>query len=478
MLEDRTWGAYLRILLVAMLITLLNLAPRPHALRQALNQARRDLGQSNLVDAVDQIAQAAIMIPWRTDLPPLAARYALQSNQPLLAIQYLEQPLVANRLVHADLLVLGDAYQQSGDSMMAALIWQQVAELAPSPEIYQRLADFHLFRKDYPAAIEDLRQVLLYQPSNATLNYRIGLLYATVDPDTALTYLAQAGQMDANLYPASQELLRKIRTSRLFEEPAYTFTAAGRVLASLNEWALAEAAFLRATQLRPNYAEAWAFLGEARQHAIEDPHSANTGLSELQIALRLDPTSLSANLLMGIYWERQGDYQLASGYIQTTIDLDPKNPLLRAELANALAQQGNLPAAQASFEEAIQLAPTDPLFYRLLAEFALEHQIQVREIALPAARMAVILAPNDPLSLDLMGRTMIMLEDYHSAQRFLWQALEIQPEYAPAHLHLGMVLVQQGEMERGRQEFDLAETLGSGTSTATQAQRFLAYYYP
>jgi tetratricopeptide (TPR) repeat protein len=362
--------------------------------------------------------------------------------------------------------------------MMAALIWQQVAELAPSPEIYQRLADFHLFRKDYPAAIEDLRQVLLYQPSNATLNYRIGLLYATVDPDTALTYLAQAGQMDANLYPASQELLRKIRTSRLFEEPAYTFTAAGRVLASLNEWALAEAAFLRATQLRPNYAEAWAFLGEARQHAIEDPHSANTGLSELQIALRLDPTSLSANLLMGIYWERQGDYQLASGYIQTTIDLDPKNPLLRAELANALAQQGNLPAAQASFEEAIQLAPTDPLFYRLLAEFALEHQIQVREIALPAARMAVILAPNDPLSLDLMGRTMIMLEDYHSAQRFLWQALEIQPEYAPAHLHLGMVLVQQGEMERGRQEFDLAETLGSGTSTATQAQRFLAYYYP
>jgi hypothetical protein len=88
MLEDRTWGAYLRILLVAMLITLLNLAPRPHALRQVLNQARRDLGQSNLVDAVDQIAQAAIMIPWRTDLPPLAARYALQSNQPLLAIQY------------------------------------------------------------------------------------------------------------------------------------------------------------------------------------------------------------------------------------------------------------------------------------------------------------------------------------------------------------------------------------------------------
>ena len=36
---------------------------------------------------------------------------------------------------------------------MAAAIWQRVAELAPSAEIYQRLAEYHLARQDYPAAI-------------------------------------------------------------------------------------------------------------------------------------------------------------------------------------------------------------------------------------------------------------------------------------------------------------------------------------
>jgi len=297
-----------------------------------------------------------------------------------------------------------------------------------------------------------------------------------MDPDLSLAYLAQAAELDPALRPAALELQRKIRTATLFEEPAYTFTAAGRVLATLNEWPLAEAAFLRATELRPDYAEAWAFLGEARQHSTST--SVHAGLFELNQALSLDPSSVTANLLMGIYHQRLGNHLQAINYIQVTIAVEPTNPLLHAELANALAQQGDLPAAQASFEDAILMAPDDPLFYRLLAEYALDHQIQIREVALPAARSAVILAPADPSSLDLLGRTLLTLGDLLTAERLLLEALTVDSQFASAHLHLGMVFVQRGEMELGRQEFDLAETLGSGTLTATQAQRFLAYYFP
>ena len=35
--------------------------------------------------------------------------------------------------------------------------------------------------------------------------------------------------------------------------------------------------------------------------------SKYTGLADLQQALRLDPASVSANLLMGLYWSRQGE---------------------------------------------------------------------------------------------------------------------------------------------------------------------------
>ena len=471
-------GVAVRILLAAVLISLLNLAPRPHAFREALDQARQNLSLDDTPAVFDQVNRAATLIPWRVDLAVLAARYALDSELPLQAIQILEQPHVASRLGSADLLVLGDAYQKYGDSFMAAAIWQRVAELAPSPAIYQRLADHHLTQDDYPAAIEDLRHLLQFQPADASLNYRIGLLYCTVDPDAALAYLAQAAGLDPTLAPQAQELQRKIRTARLFEEPAYTFTATGRALAMLDEWKLAEAAFKQATQLRPDYAEGWAFLGEARQHVMQASSSEFQGLAELQRALHLDPTSVSANLLMGLYFTRQGDYQLAGNYIQTALALEPDNPLLHAELANVLAQQGDLPAAQQAYQQAISMAPDDPMFYRLLAEFCLSQQIQLRQTGLPAARSAILLSPQEPHSLDVMGHTLLMLEDLLSAERFLRRALAIDPSYAPAHLHLGMVFLQRGDMERGRQELDLAESLGSGTWTASQAQRFIAYYYP
>ena len=475
---ERPWGIYLRILLTGVLIAMLNLASRPHALHSGLEQAYRAMLQGEWASALDGVTRAAEQAPWRIDLPIQAARLALQNNQPQLAIQILQAERVSEYLSPDDWMALGDAFHASGDTAAAAEAWQRVAEAAPSPEIYRRLADLALADKDYPTAVEHLRRLLQYSPADAGLSYRIGLLYATFDPDAALAYLAQAAEIDPSLAPAAQDIQRKIRTARLYEQPAYTFTAAGRALALLDEWDYAEAAFTQAVNLRPDYAEAWAFLGEARQHTPGDQAQPDRGLAELQRALELDPASISANLLSGLYYERQGDYPRAVAYIQNTLSLEPDNPLLQAELANALALQGDLPAAQAAYENAIALAPEDPLFYRLLAEFALSYQIQYREIALPAARSAVVLAPDDPRSLDVLGHTLLRLNDYHSAERLLVQAIQADPEYAAAHLHLGMVLVQRGEMERARQEFDLADSLGSGTFTATQAQRFLAYYFP
>ena len=57
--------------------------------------------------AFSQAALAAELAPWRLDLPLLAARYALQSGQPLQAIDILEQPHLASQLAPADLAGAG-----------------------------------------------------------------------------------------------------------------------------------------------------------------------------------------------------------------------------------------------------------------------------------------------------------------------------------------------------------------------------------
>ena len=476
--SDTRWGLILRLMLAAVLVALLSLAPRPHALRQALDETRRAVLREAYTTAYSQAVLAAELAPQRLDLPLLAARYALLSGLAQQAIDLLEQPHVGGHLAPADLVLLGDAYQQAGDSLMAAAIWRRAAELAPSAEIYQRLAEHAMASQDIPQAIEYLRQLLRFNPVDANLNYRLGLLYTAVEPEAALAYLAQASELDPSLAENTLALSRKIRTASLFDQPAYTLVAAGRVLATLDEWELAEAAFLRAAELRPDYSEAWAFLGEARQQNAPADASKYTGLADLQQALRLDPNSVSANLLMGLYWTRQGEPLKAVGYIRSTLSVEPDNPLLYAELGSALAQSGDLPAAQAAYEQAISLAPDDPMFYRLLADFSLSHRIQVQDIALPAARSALILDPQDARSLDLLGEIMLTLQDTYSAERFLLQAIARDPSYAPAHLHLGMVYVQRGELTSARLEFDQAEALGQGTWTATQAQRFITYYYP
>ena len=90
-----------------------------------------------------------------------------------------------------------------------------------------------------------------------------------------------------------------------------------------------------------------------------------------------------------------------------------------SELGNIFSKAGDLPAAQAAYESAIQLSPQDPLFYCLLAQFALDNQIQIHALALPAARQAILLDPHNANSLDVMAQVMFMLEDYHSAERYV-----------------------------------------------------------
>jgi Tfp pilus assembly protein PilF len=108
----------------------------------------------------------------------------------------------------------------------------------------------------------------------------------------------------------------------------------------------------------------------------------------------------------------------------------------------------------------------------------LQHQVQVRQIALPAIRQALLLSPDDPVILDLMGHTFFLLEDYSSAERFLLRAVQADPAYAQARLHLGMTYLLQGEISVAREQLSLAHDLAPQTQVAERAQRLLQRYFP
>jgi tetratricopeptide (TPR) repeat protein len=471
---------YSRILLVSLLVVLLGLAPHPLAADEYLINANKAIARGELLDASRDLAHAALYFPWRYELNIAAGYYALEAGDAKSAILYLERPGTLSHLTYDDKILLGDAYFENDDPLMAEAIWKHLSYLSDSSQVHERLLNLYLLRKDYASVISQLQKLLELNPSNTDLYYKLGSLYAATDPMIALPYLIQAAEMDTKDASNARLLHDKIRTANLFDNPAYTYLLSGRQLANSGNWELAEIAFQHAIEVQPGYADAWAFLGEARWQLAEQEEGSISaaGLYELDRALQLDRNSILANTFMGLYWERQEDYTRAQSYLEHAIALSPDDPYLYSELGNILSKAGDLPAAQSAYQKAIQINPQDPLFYRMLAEFALQNEIQIRELALPAARQAITLNPDDVSSLDLMGQVMLALQDYHSAERFLLDALQANPEFSPAYLHLGTAYLYLGESELASQWLNLAQTVDPESWIAAQAKRILDYYFP
>jgi len=479
-MSAHSYNFYFRILLVSILVALMGLSPIAHLAEENLVNVNQLIAEGDYLQASRSLARAALYFPWRTDLNLQAGRLAFQAGEPKAAIQYLERPGTRSNLSFDDMLMLGEAYNQAGDPYMAEAIWHHLAEVNGTSQVYQHLLDLHLQREDYPAVLEQLINLLRLNPSDIQRYYEIGALYAATDPLKALPYLVQAAQIDTHHAVQARSLHDKIRTANLFDDPAYIYLIAGRELANSGNWEMGAVAFQNAIDLKPDYADAWAFLGEARgQLAVEETGEVSTaGLYELDRALKADPDSVLANTFMGIYWERVGDYQKAETFLERAIDLNPEDPYLYSELGSILAKGSDLPEAQSAYETSIQLAQQEPLFYRLLAEFALQHQIQIRELALPAARQAIHLKPDEAASLDLMAQVMLELQDYHSAERFAEKALQVDSSFSPAYLHLGTAYLYLAKPDLARQWLSQAQEVDPDSWVGSQAQRMLDYYFP
>jgi tetratricopeptide (TPR) repeat protein len=109
----------------------------------------------------------------------------------------------------------------------------------------------------------------------------------------------------------------------------------------------------------------------------------------------------------------------------------------------------------------------------MLARFSIENSMEAREVGLPAARMALLLQPDDPATLDLMGWTMMYFHDWASAERFLQQAIQRDADFVSAHLHLGQLYVQTGQYALAKKHLLQVVSLDQTGFAGVVAQRLL-----
>jgi tetratricopeptide (TPR) repeat protein len=419
------------------------------------------------LNAARHYQAAAQRLPWRADLYELSGHAYYHAGQYSQADEVYRKAFQRNALSPEGWVAWGDVLYLNNDPGQAAQIWEQGLEQEQvSVHLYSRLSQVYKENKDYSNAALYLQKYIALHEQDASARYRLGLLMTLTDPGAALSELIAASELDPQLDPAVETLRSALNLAALEDSLSARLVLTGRGLGLVQEWELAHAAFESAVEADEENAEAWAWLGESNYH------SGLEGRAELDRALELDQNSSTVRGLRGLYFERTGNFRNALIEFQAAARLDARNPAWQVSIGESYSKLGDLIRALGAYQTATALAPEDPNYWRLLALFCAQNNVNVDTVGIPAAQQAVVLE-GSAASLDLLGWLLLLDRRYEESERILSQALGLEPQNASVHLHLGMLYLQTEDRAAAYGHFVNARELGN-----TDAEAILNQYFP
>lgn len=459
--------AYNFLILISVLMLIL--APRPlTGLMELSSAVRFDKAGEHLAAAL-AYKSAAERLPWQPSLWEKAGTSALLGGNMPDAITLLTKAATRNAISKNGWVSLGLADQETGDLPSAMKAWRNALPMA---EAYRYLAQGQRISGDFPAALVSWYASLLQEPQEAAAHYQVGLLEMALAPSKALPDLMRAVQLDPKLDATVQNLRGALNAALLSDDRSYQFVISGRALGASGNWDLATEAFRNAIALRADYAEAWAWLGEAKQQQGQD------GSAEIERALAINPDSAMLQSLYGLYLQRQKQPEKALAAFQKAVALQPEEPGWQMALGGAYEQTGNLIAALEHYQRAVALAPGEATAWRALAEFSLRNSVDLAGTGLPAARRLVELVNNDWQADDIAGQILMENADIIGAEALLKKAVELDPTQAAPALHLGLLYLQTGNRASAYSYLSQAKVFDPDGPYGWQAKRLLEQYFP
>lgn len=463
-MSQRTWTLLLA-LAVFIILSFVLILPGFSSLQQA--EAAWTDGSFNA--AAEFYGRAARVLFWRGDLWEKAGISAARGDDYRAAISYFEkaQPQTEDGWVW-----LATSHLLLGDVEASIQSCRDGLEMYDSASLYSLLAFAYHAQKDWVAEKEALENQLRLGDGDAYAHYRLGLLLALEISDRAYDELNRASALNPEVDSAAQTLISALNVSATQEHASQKHVTVGRALGLVQDWELALLAFERAVDLDEKNAEAWAWLGEAKQQL------GQSGSVELDKALSLNRTSVNVRALRGLYWSRLGKYEQMLAEYLLAAEFEPDNPRWQASIGEAYARLGNASSALVAYQRAVELAPEDALYLRLLAVFCADSGVYVEEVGLPAAEQALALAPNDPPTMDALGFLYLSTGRYASAEQILIQAIGLAPDYYPAHLHLAMTYLSQGDRSAAYNTLTFVRDADTSGVYAEAANQLLQSYFP
>jgi len=212
------------------------------------------------------------------------------------------------------------------------------------------------------AALQDYLSGLEYLRKDSTIESALPLLERALaaDPDSALTHAAMAEgywwkfQLTSDrAWVARSEAAAREGERRNPDSPE-VLTIAGLLIANTGRLEQAQAAYMRAIELRPERGDAHRRLGMSYLAANDDAHA----LAALQRAVEVEPGYHRNRYALGGYYASRAEYDKAIEEFTKTVELIPLEPNAHFALGSNLSAAGRYPEAEKELRIAIDMGET------------------------------------------------------------------------------------------------------------------------
>ena len=155
---------------------------------------------------------------------------------------------------------------------------------------------------------------------------------------------------------------------------------------------------------------------------------------------------------MAIALRHLGRIAEAEAVLRTSLERAPESVELLISLARTLSHWGVFDEAEEALKKAIGLAPKDPRPAYAMGRLLEDNQNSMAAMA--AYQMAIDIDANYAPALMALGLGWKVRGETKQSEKLLRQAIKIRPHFPPSHFQLALMLLANGEFNEGWREFE------------------------